>query len=203
MIKDISNKRFGRLVAIKPTGQKKWGVSLWSCTCDCGKEHVAAINSLKRGLVKSCGCLLREIAKIKNTVHGEYGSPTYKVWGGIIQRCNNNKSTSYPRYGGLGIKVCDSWLIYENFKRDMGDRPHGMSIDRINPHGNYAPDNCRWASTTAQARNKKTPRTDFATAEKARKMYSEGKKPKEISEILGISRGSANGIIYLGQISRP
>ena len=78
----------------------------------------------------------------------------YKVWSAILQRCNNPKSTGYKYYGGRGIKVCDRWLIFENFHKDMGDRPDGMTIDRINNDGDYKPSNCRWITHKENCNNR-------------------------------------------------
>lgn len=80
-------------------------------------------------------------------------SPTYHSWASMVQRCTNPKRKGYEHYGGKGVAVCQSWLTFENFLADMGERPEGMSLDRIDVSGNYCKDNCRWADTTTQARN--------------------------------------------------
>lgn len=86
--------------------------------------------------------------------HGLHQTPIYRVWGSMISRCSNQKSASYPRYGGRGIKVCDRWRRFENFLADMGFPPDGHSIERKNNDGDYCPDNCIWASRSVQAKNK-------------------------------------------------
>lgn len=202
-MKDISNQVFGRLTAIAPTGEKRWSVYLWRCKCECGKEAIAAVNSLCSGLVSSCGCLLVETARSNQLKHGLYGSPAYKSWDSMIQRCNNPNSTSYPRYGAMGISVCKQWLDFSIFFADMGPRAEGMSLDRIDPFGNYEPSNCRWANNLTQERNKKKKITTFAQAEEVRLRYSKGETPKKIQEALGITKGSINGILYLGKITKP
>lgn len=203
MRNDLTGTRFGRLVAQRPTGEKRWGVFLWECLCDCGQIKVAASNSLRSGLVQSCGCLLSERAAEKALKHGMYGSPTYKCWGGMIQRCTNPKSTAYERYGALGVAVCDRWQTFDNFLADMGPVPDGMSIDRIDSTKGYEPDNCRWATVLRQARNKRRATTTFEQAEEVRRLYASGMKPKAIVEATGLSKGSVNGIVYLGQITAP
>lgn len=201
MIKDISNQRFGRLVAISPTGEKRWGVSLWKCHCDCGNAHIVAVNSLKSGNVKSCGCYAKEVARKKVFKHGDYGTPTYKSWEAMIQRCTNENNPNYKKYGAIGILVCDEWKEYINFKNDMGERPKGYSLDRINPFGNYEPENCRWANSLTQNRNRRKPVTTFEQAELVRSLYKQGNMPKKIELLTGINKRIINNILYANQIS--
>jgi len=88
------------------------------------------------------------------TRHGMYRTPTYRSWDGMKQRCLNPKATGYARYGGAGVTVCDRWLSFENFLADMGARPEGTTLDRINPTLGYEPGNCRWATRSEQNRNR-------------------------------------------------
>ena len=93
-----------------------------------------------------------------STTHGMSSSSTYKIWGGMIQRCTNPKTLAYRYYGGRGINVCAEWLSFTNFLKDMGIRPEGMSLDRIDPDLGYSPDNCRWATSSEQQKNRRDTR---------------------------------------------
>ena len=94
-------------------------------------------------------------ARAKSLVkHGMYRTPTYRSWDGMKQRCLNPKATGYSRYGGAGVTVCDAWLTFGNFLADMGERPEGTTLDRIDPTRGYEPGNCRWATRSVQNRNR-------------------------------------------------
>lgn len=148
-------KTLGRLTVMQEYGRSKSGDVLWECQCACGKRTVVRGSQLKRGVVKSCGCLrkLWPLAHFKK--HGLIHTKEYNAWEGMKQRCNNANSKSYYNYGGRGIRVCDKWAnSFMAFLSDVGRCPApGLSIDRINNNGNYEPGNVRWATATEQSRN--------------------------------------------------
>lgn len=108
---------------------------------------------LRTGHTTSCGCEQKVRTSAALTTHGASAarSPTYRTWKEMRNRCRNPAATQWRWYGGRGVKVCARWETFENFLADMGPRPQGASIDRVNPDGDYTPDNCRWATAKQQA----------------------------------------------------
>lgn len=140
--------RFGRLVVINRNGSKD-GKSTWQCICDCGKQTIVKGVYLTRGATQSCGCFRGE----NHRTHGKSHSPEYGSWSSMHTRCYNNKHQQWHNYGGRGIKVCSKWRKFENFLEDMGKRPPGHSLDRIDTNGGYNKLNCRWATPKEQMAN--------------------------------------------------
>ena len=145
---DLTNQRFGRLIAIKRIKNKLSKRTQWLCKCDCGNTKIVDMACLQSGDTRSCGCLKKK--------HGFFGSAIYVVWATMIQRCRNKNDKDYHNYGGRGITVCKRWLRFESFYADMGDRPEGLTLERLDNEKGYFPDNCGWRTPKVQANNKRT-----------------------------------------------
>lgn len=146
-----TGQRFNQLTAIESAGSN--GVHrFWKWRCDCGNERVIRVDRVASGSTKSCRCFRRG----RGITHGKTGSREFRVWEGMKARCLNPHNISYVNYGGRGIVVCERWLnSFENFLADMGPRPKGRSIERVNNNGNYEPANCVWADAKTQAMNRR------------------------------------------------
>lgn len=148
----LPEARFGRLriVTILTTKQV-------FAECDCGTQKLYWRANLIRSKspTRSCGCMRREQRHTYARRHGHYRSRTYRSWYSMKTRCANPANNNYVNYGARGITVCDEWQDFPAFLADMGVRPSGMSLDRIDVNGNYEPHNCRWATAYQQAQNKR------------------------------------------------
>ena len=154
------NTYFGRLRLIEDKGMvrrpNRLNVRMGEVECFCGNIFTTRITGLKSGKVRSCGCILRNKNRERFTIHNMSNSPEYCSWECMKGRCMNPHNKFYHNYGAKGITVCDEWMKFENFYRDMGPKPSNKhSIDRIDTTGNYCKENCRWTTREVQDRNKR------------------------------------------------
>ena len=148
--------------------------------------------ALRRGMTLSCRCYTKEVTTKRNATRDFLvvrNAREYRVWFAMLRRCYSHEQLGYADYGGRGIAVCERWReSFAAFLEDMGKRPQGTSIDRIDNDGNYEPGNCRWATCKEQNRNKRTSR--YIEHNGARKTVAEW------SEISGIQQAVLWGRVF-------
>lgn len=161
---DLKGHVFGRLTVkekaepyVSPKGSKK---TRWICSCECGGSTIVTSADLKRGDVVSCGCYKTERTIARMQTHGESNTKLHKIWKAMRKRCNNKNTSDYKYYGGKGVSVCNEWNDFMTFKEWSNNNGYkdGLTIDRIDPNGDYSPSNCRWISHKAQCNNRTTTR---------------------------------------------
>lgn len=189
----------GRIISPILTGQKigKWLVGemfkhpirkyrMYKCVCECGTRKDVKHTHLYEQKTKSCGCSI-----IK---HGMTYTNEYRVWDSMVRRCHNEKHHAFKDYGARGISVCDKWRNFKGFFEDMGKQPSGMSIERIDNSLGYFKENCRWATTSEQARNRRSTKLNLDQVKKIKELIVNGVAQKTIANQFGVSRSNIGHI---------
>jgi len=200
---NLTGERFGRLTVLGLSSKKAGRKSYWVCQCDCGEKHLARSDSLKCGLVTSCGCKKEEQNRINlgKVTHGD--TPVgkqkrlYHTWQGIKKRIYNQKNKRYVEYGGRGISLCKDWEKYEVFREWAHKAGYNddLTIERIDVDGNYEPSNCKWIPFSEQAINRRS--TVWI------EWKGERKNIKQWSDELGINYGTLHSRYYRSGMRPP
>jgi hypothetical protein len=154
---DLIGRRFSSLVVIEQAPNLGDRVH-WFCQCDCGQLLSVRGSALREGNTKSCGCGKEGKPPTHGYARRGKHHPSYGAWCAMRRRCEKTYAHNYEYYGGRGIKVCDRWQSFENFLADMGERPEGLTLDRINNEGDYEPSNCKWSTQSEQMLNSRRAR---------------------------------------------
>ena len=155
---DLIGKQFGRLTVTRRASNDKNGLSRWCCVCSCGASVIVRGQDLRRGRQVSCGCWKDENTSARDRTHGHSGTRLHRIWKNMKSRCYNPRVKSYKDYGAKGVRLCEEWKdsfsAFYSWAMSHGYQDE-LTIDRINPAGNYEPNNCRWATRAEQSKNKR------------------------------------------------
>jgi len=157
-----TGEKHGRLTAVRRLATDKYKNQTWLFDCECGKTCLARAGDVRSGKTSSCGCLRSEISTIRHTKHGDLSKCSdkhlYWVWSSMCRRCSDENYSSYARYGGRGIFVCEEWKDYVHFKAWALENGYdrGLQIDRVDNDGPYMPSNCRFVTPSVNSLNRST-----------------------------------------------
>ncbi len=161
---DMSGLEFGRLKVLSRAGTNIRKLATWWCQCSCGTTKEISGADLRSGRTNSCGCMRKELLSKQVTSHGMSSTRFYKIWAGMVVRCEKPSHKQFYDYGGRGISVSERWRVFENFSEDMLTKyeehkeTHGESnttLERLDTDGDYEKANCVWATRTIQSRNQR------------------------------------------------
>jgi hypothetical protein len=194
---DLTGRRFGRLVVAGRAENSSGGHSRWRCICDCSNETMVHGSHLKSGHSQSCSCLPDKAIGKRSLTHGHTRgrsqTPEYRSWCSMRARCNNPKNPNFLDYGDRGITICKRWDSFQKFLTDMGPRPPGKTLSRIDNDFGYEPSNCQWGTPGEQSRNTRTTERTKLTEHRAkliRERISAGVSLHKIANEFGVSQST-------------
>lgn len=199
---DMSGQRFGRLVVLAVVN-KVGSKARLHCRCDCGKEKMVLPSNVRKGHTTSCGCLSAELSKVRAYElgksmerHGMSRTQTYNSWRMAKARCSKAVNKNYALYGGRGITMCDRWFnSFDLFLADMGEKPVGFSIERLDNNKGYEPGNCVWATQETQCQNMRSNKMNADKVREARARVAAGESRKVVQADFGISESHLERLV--------
>jgi len=205
---NLSDQRVGYWTVLARVPPDATGHTAWSCVCICGTAKAVRQENLLNGSSQSCGCRAHEKprthryapARIPRGTNTPSRASAYHSWYTAVRRCTNPADPAYPRYGGRGITVCDrwqGWFGFDNFLADMGSRPAGMSLNRIDNDGHYEPGNCEWASARTQARNRRGVRLTPEVLMELLRLHRGGMPTADVAQAVGLSYKTTTLAIWI------
>jgi hypothetical protein len=194
MVKEIDElgNTYHRLTVIKRVGPTSYGEIQWLCECICGKTATILGTRLRGGRTTSCGCVRKGI----NKKHGYFGTPTYEAWSAMVQRCSPKKNRkAFKNYAGRGISICKSWSIFESFLSDMGEKPQGLTLERVDNDKGYSKENCVWATNEQQARNRRSTKLNPIAVKVIRYLHSQGRSITDLAKAHNVSLATVSNTV--------
>jgi len=191
---DLTGERFGRLT-VKAAACRRNGQTYWTCVCDCGELTTVKGANLRRGASKSCGCRRKETGGLTRT-HGESKSSEYASFATCKARCTNPNNEDYARYGGRGVEF--RFASFDQFYKELGRRPAGKSVDRIDSNKHYEPGNVRWATAREQSRNRDYTVKPGKAAAIIATYEAGGVTMKQVADMFGVCASTVSNVVKRG-----
>ncbi len=192
----MTGLKFGLLTVLGETQRDDRRRRVWKCRCDCGVTCDVLGAYIRSGDRRSCGCLARHNnLQHGHAMKGDRSSVTYYAWVNMRNRCERPTTPYYHRYGGRGIRVCERWGTFANFLADTGEKPPGMTLDRIDNDRGYEPGNVRWATPAEQAQKRRTSAITAEQVIEVRRRVANGEPQATVARHIGVSTNVVNSVV--------